>query len=148
MLVIQGKFVANETLSETVKSCHILDLEVTLSHVGARALSRATVVVMPTNSAKADDEFAAAFNALGIRANDALVLQYVAANPGQTHRKIGAALGISHTTVRRICSRYEGDGIIFNVEGPNSRKYHLSVPGLLAATERYLGDILSAGTDK
>lgn len=102
---------------------------------------------MPLNAASPDPAFAEVFEALGIRSNDAMVLRYIAANPGQTPRKIGAALGISHATVHRIGKQYAAAGIIFDIDGRNVRKYHLSPKGLLSAAERYLDSIINPPTD-
>lgn len=108
---------------------------------------RVTVVGMPLNSAHPDPQFAEAFGVLGIRTNDAMVLRYIAANPGQTHRKIAAALGIGHATVYRICGQYAAAGIVVNTESQHVRRYRLSTPGLLNAAERYLETIINPATD-
>lgn len=111
------------------------------------AQTRVTVVGMPLNAAHPDPQFAAAFEALGIRTNDALVLRYIAANPRQTHRLIAAALGLGHATVHRICVQYMASGIIVNTEGGHVRRYSLSTRGLLSAAERYLNTIINPATD-
>lgn len=118
-----------------------------LQAVRRDAINRVTVVGMPLYAAHPDPQFAEAFEALGIRTNDALVLRYIAANPGQTHRTIAAALGVTHATVHRICGQYAASGIIVNTEGRHVRRYSLSVPGLLAAAERYLDTIINPTTD-
>lgn len=105
------------------------------------------VVVMPTDDAAPAAVFTEAFEALGIRANDAMVLRYIAAHPGLSSRKIGAALGISHSTVHRIGKQYAAAGIIYDMHGGGVQKYHLSPQGLLSAAERYLDQILNPGAD-